>query len=112
MEQSDIDRIDKYYTLTINPKDPSDVGIKIATGLFKDTVIKYGKLKIDHHEGSDDVSAKYEYEFIETPEHLQQSTISNEEGEEFEFMVGEILMKILYEHYQENSGDDNIVIAS
>jgi hypothetical protein len=119
MSPEDIERIGKYYSIVPNPKDPeSGTCIRLDEGLFTDTVIKFGKFALSNPENGteDDVSAKYEYEFIYVPDHIQQSTISDEEGEAFEYMVGEILMKVLYEHYltkeQEKDGDNNLIITS
>ena len=43
----------------------------------------------------------YEYDIIMVPPELEGVEHTDEEGEEFEFMIGEILVKLLWDRYLE-----------
>mgnify|MGYP003143303425 CR=1 FL=1 len=115
MEVEERQRIGEYYSIVPHPDDveSGETLIRIDAGKFKETIIKFGKFKLNANDKDpDNVSASYEYEFVFVPKELQEENVTDEEGQEFEHMVGEILMKILYEYYQEKNGDDNTVIVN
>ena len=104
LNQEDYDRIDGYYALVPHPEHPEDVSqmcVELKTGPFSGTVIKYGKFQVAPPDTEDESTAKYEYDIIMVPPELEGVEHTDEEGEEFEFMIGEILVKMLWDRHQE-----------
>ena len=104
LTKEDYDRIDSYYRMVLHPKHPEDVTqqcIEMMTGPFKCVVYKYGKFQVSPPDTEDESTAKYEYDIIMVPPELEGVEHTDEEGEEFEFMIGEILVKMLWDRHQE-----------
>jgi hypothetical protein len=104
LTKEDYDRIGSYYRMVLHPKHPEDVTqqcIEMMTGPFKGVVYKYGKFQVSPPDTEDESTAKYEYDIIMVPPELEGVEHTDEEGEEFEFMIGEILVKMIWDRYQE-----------
>lgn len=111
LTQEDYDRIDGYYTLVPHPEHPEDVSqmcVELNAGPFKGTVIKYGKFQVAPPDEQGESNAKYEYDVILVPPELQDVEHSDEEGVEFEYMIGEILVKLLWDRYKEESEKEGV----
>ena len=73
----------------------------MMTGPFKGVIYKYGKFQVAPPDAEDESTAKYEYDIIMVPPELEGVEHTDEEGEEFEFMIGEILIKLLWDRYKD-----------
>ena len=104
LTKEDYDRINSYYSLVPHPEHPEDVSqmcVQLNTGPFEGTVIKYGKFQIAPPDYEGESTAKYEYDIVTVPPELQDVEHSDEEGEKFEYMIGEILVKLLWDRHVE-----------
>ena len=104
LTQEDYNRIESYYRLVPHPENPEDVSqqcIEMMTGPFKGVIYKYGKFQVAPPDTEDESTAKYEYDIIMVPPELEGVEHTDEEGEEFEFMIGEILIKLLWDRYKD-----------
>lgn len=103
------EHLENKYMLVPHPFDPVEgkTCIKIIEGPFSDIIYKYGRFKIDNVENEVDVTATYEYDIILVPDELKDKQFTDEEGEQLEFLIGEILMKLLAENYEEISANLN-----
>ena len=104
LTEEDYFRIDTYYRLVPHPEHPDDVTqqcIEMTTGPFKGVIYKYGKFQVAPPDAEDESTAKYEYDIIMVPPELEGVEHTDEEGEEFEFMIGEILIKLLWDRYKD-----------
>jgi hypothetical protein len=102
LTDEDIDRIDKKYRLVPNLEEPDNVNaqvcIEILVGSFKGCILQYGKFKLnDDQEQS--LTANFEYDIIYVPDELKDASFTDEEGEQFEDMVGDILIALLWKNY-------------
>ena len=102
LTDEDIKIIDKQYRLVPNPEEPDNIEaqvcIEILVGSFKGCILKYGKFKLnDDLEQS--LTAHFEYDIIYVPEELKEASFKDEEGEQFEDMVGDILIALLWKNY-------------
>jgi len=106
----DLRRIDQYYKLVPNPnnvEDANDICVQINTGLFEGTILKFGKINLKADE-DDELTANYEYDILYVPDEKQNEDYTDEQGEEFESMIGEILMGFIYKQFKdkEEHGQD------
>ena len=111
LTQEDYDRINSYYNLVPHPDHPEDVSqmcVELKAGPFKGTVIKLGKFQVAPPDEQGESNAKYEYDVILVPPELQGVEHSDEEGVEFEYMIGEILVKLLWDRYKEESEKEGV----
>ena len=103
LTQKDYNRIESYYRLVPHPENPEDVSqqcIEMMTGPFKGVIYKYGKFQVAPPDTEDESTAKYEYDIIMVPPELEGVDHTDEEGEEFEFMLGQIYIYILNEELE------------
>ena len=110
LTKEDYDRIDSYYSLVPHPEFPDEVEqmcVQLKTGPFEGTIIKYGKFQIAPPDEEGESNAKYEYDVVSVPPELQDVEHSDEEGVEFEYMIGEILVKLLWERHIETLKEEN-----
>ena len=111
LTQEDYDRINSYFKLVPHPEHPEDVSqmcVELSTGPFKGTIIKLGKFQLAPPDEQGESNAKYEYDVILVPPELQDVEHSDEEGVEFEYMIGEILVKLLWDRYKETSEKEGV----
>ena len=99
----DLERIKNTYRLVPNPEDPENEDstcIEIKDGPFDKCVLQFGKIQMQNKEGTDDVTPQYEYDIKYVPENISTTEFTDEEGEEFENMIGDILMALIYEQHK------------
>lgn len=106
----DLNNVKEYFTL-VPDHENLDAGlalISITQGTFKDCLVKFLDLKLNDDDlknlndtDTTDVGATFSYEIVSAPEELQENEISDEEGTNFEFLLGQILM-VLVEEYAED----------
>ena len=96
--------IKKTYRLVPDPTDPENgesICIEINEGPFKECVLQFGKVKMKAADETDELTAEYEYDIKYVPEHVKDVEFTDEEGEQFESMIGDILMAMFYEKSKE-----------
>lgn len=71
--------------------------VKILKGPFEGAIVKLLNFKIvEATENEDDmVTAEYSYDITHVPEYLSEKEISDIEGEEFEQLLGDIIIQLL-----------------
>lgn len=94
--------IDEVYRIVPNPKDienpDAQMCIQILKGPFANSIIQYGRFKVKDVENAKDpneVMAEFEYDIVGIPEEIKGVEFTDEQGEEFESMVGDILIDLL-----------------
>jgi len=106
----DFDKISKNYRLVPNPtnmEDANDICVEIRKGDFEGTIIKFGKLNLQATK-DEELTANYEYDILYVPEDKKDIQYTDEQGEEFESMIGDILMSFVYKQFKdkEEHGQD------
>ena len=99
-----------WYIPVSNPADPDDDGlcIQIMQGPFSHVVIKYDNFKMLDKENSDEsLDCNYSYDIVLAPADIGERKISDLEGEEFERLLGEIILELLQEQINDNEIRDN-----
>ena len=103
-KEEDISRIQQTYRLVPNPENPEDknvICVEIKEGPFQNCILQFGKVKMKASDDSDELTAQYEYDIKYVPENIRDEQFTDEAGEEFENMVGDILMAMFYEKANE-----------
>jgi hypothetical protein len=80
-----VDGVD--YTYIVSEKDKNSVHIKLLTGLYKDTVFKYGKVGID--EKDENAYLQFDFDVIESPIKKVAKQL------EFRNYIGDLLLNII-----------------
>jgi hypothetical protein len=95
----------EWFRVVPNPVDETDDGfcIQVLQGPFSHTIYKYVDFKIiDDPETADVESVKcsYSYDIVMSPSDIGERDITQEEGEIFERIIGEVLLELIWEASQ------------
>tara|TARA_A100001201_G_C3991903_1_gene171839 strand:+ start:197 stop:568 length:372 start_codon:yes stop_codon:yes gene_type:complete len=102
-DDENVKEIDKLFRLVPHPQhieDEKKVCVEISEGPFSGTILEFGKFSLNAKE-NEELTADYEYDIIYVPEDKRDVEYTDEEGEEFESMVGDILMSFIYKQFKE-----------
>ena len=95
------EQIQKYYKITPDPDEKNRACIFIERGPFAGITVSFGKFQLAENEEKDgSIKARYEYEMIGIPPDFEGREFTDEEGENFEFMLGQIYIHILNEQLE------------
>ena len=95
------EQIQKYYKITPDPDEKNRACVLIEHGPFAGITVSFGKFQLAENEEKDgSIKARYEYEMIGIPPDFEGREFTDEEGENFEFMLGQIYIHILNEQLE------------
>ena len=95
------EQIQKYYKITPDPDEKNRACVLIEHGPFAGITVSFGKFQLAENEEKDgSIKARYEYEMIGIPPDFEGKEFSDEEGENFEYMLGQIYIHILNEQLE------------
>tara|TARA_B100000686_G_scaffold262049_1_gene275291 strand:- start:3343 stop:3723 length:381 start_codon:yes stop_codon:yes gene_type:complete len=104
--EEDISRIKQTYRLVPDPEDLKAICIEILEGPFENVILQFGKVQMKSvADDSDELTAQYEYDIKYVPENIRDEQFTDKEGEDFENMIGDILMAMFYEKAKELEKD-------
>ena len=104
--EEDISRIKQTYRLVPDPEDLKAICIEILEGPFENVILQFGKVQMKAvADDSDELTAQYEYDIKYVPENIRDEQFTDKEGEDFENMIGDILMAMFYEKAKELEKD-------
>ena len=80
---------------------------RITKGKFKDVIYKYNQFGVNPDPNPDDtLTYKFEYDILEIPEEIVNKKYTDEEGKEFESLIGEILIDVIQENIEMEETED------
>ena len=91
------EQIEKTYQKVPHPynvDDPDDACIEILKGPFRGVIVKYGPFKVSRPDENGDVDSTYEYDVVYVPDTMFENKFTDEQGKEFEYLLGQILIKL------------------
>ena len=89
------------------PEVEDQFAFRISEGKFKDVIYKYNKFGVDEKPNDDGtLTYKFEYDILEIPEEIVNKQYADEEGREFETLIGDILIEVLQENIEVNESED------
>ena len=102
---------DDWFQLVPNPDDPNDKGmcIQILRGPFSHVILKYQNFKTSpdlNEDGS--LTCDYSYDILLAPNSIGEKDLTDEEGQIFEKMLGEILLELLWESAENENRNNDI----
>ncbi len=89
-----------YEVLFDEFTDENLVRIKLTEGKFSGIIYHYNTIKFLEEDGDDSV-LQFEYDVVSTPEGLDVDALTPEDKEEFENIVGDILVEIISKSVEE-----------
>ena len=95
------EQIKNYHSKVPDPEEKDRLCVRIERGPFAGIDVEYGRFQMadeDNKDGS--VKARYEYDMISIPPDLKDKEFSDEEGEKFEYLLGQIFIHILQEEIE------------
>jgi hypothetical protein len=90
------EEIKKYYSKVPDPDDKERLCVRVEKGPFAGIDIAYGRFQMadkDNDDGSSKV--RFEYDMIKIPPDLKDKEFSDEMGDEFESLLGQIYIHVL-----------------
>jgi len=99
----------KWYQIVPNPQNDNDEqqAFRITEGKFQDVIYKYNKFGVNDKPNDDGtLTYKFEYDILEIPEEIVNKQYADEEGREFETLIGDILIEVLQENIEVNESED------
>ena len=99
----------KWYEIVPNPQNDNDEqqAFRIKEGKFQDVIYKYNKFGVNENPNDDGtLTYKFEYDILEIPEEIVNKQYADEEGKEFESLIGEILIDVIQENIEMEETED------
>ena len=96
-----LEEIKNYHSIVPDPEEKDRLCVRIEKGPFAGIDVAYGRFQMadkDNNDGS--VKARYEYDMIKIPPDLKDKEFSDEEGDKFEYLLGQIFIHILHEEIE------------
>ena len=109
MDVSDSKNLKEWYEIVANPQNENDEqqAFRIKKGKFQDVVYKYNRFGLNENPNTDGtLTYKFEYDILEIPEEIVDKKYADEEGKEFEQLIGDILIEVIQENIEVNESED------
>ncbi len=100
----------KWYKMVKNPQNEEDdqFAFVIAKGKFKDVIYKYNRFGlIEPDKEAEELKYRFEYDILEIPEDIREKKYADTEGEEFEKLIGDILIEVIQENIDLNTQEND-----
>ena len=90
------EQIKKYYSKVPDPDDKERLCVRIEKGPFAGIDVAYGRFQMADKDNDDGTSkVRFEYDMIKIPPDLKDKEFSDEEGDTFESLLGQIYIHVL-----------------
>ena len=90
------EEIKKYHSKVPDPDDKERLCVRIAKGPFAGIDVAFGRFQMADKDNDDGTSkVRFEYDMIKIPPDLKDKEFSDEEGDAFESLLGQIYIHVL-----------------
>ena len=90
------EQIKKYHSKVPDPDDKERLCVRIEKGPFAGIDVAYGRFQMPDKDNDDGTSkVRFEYDMIKIPPDLKDKEFSDEEGDAFESLLGQIYIHVL-----------------
>ena len=90
------EEIKKYHSKVPDPDDEERLCVRIEKGTFAGIDVAYGRFQMADKDNDDGTSkVRFEYDMIKIPPDLKDKEFSDEEGDTFESLLGQIYIHVL-----------------
>ena len=91
-----LEQIKKYHSRVPDPDEKERLCVRIERGPFAGIDVAYGRFQLSDKDNDDGTSkVRFEYDMIKIPPDLKDKEFSDEEGDTFESLLGQIYIHIL-----------------
>ena len=91
-----LEQIKKYHSRVPDPDEKERLCVRIERGPFAGIDVAYGRFQLSDKDNDDGTSkVRFEYDMIKIPPDLKDKEFSDEEGDEFESLLGQIYIHVL-----------------
>jgi len=91
-----LEQIKEYHSRVPDPDDKERLCVRIERGPFAGIDIAYGRFQMADKDNDDGTSkVRFEYDMIKIPPDLKDKEFSDEEGDAFESLLGQIYIHVL-----------------
>ena len=91
-----LEQIKKYHSKVPDPDEKERLCVRIEKGPFAGIDIAYGRFQMAEKDNDDGTSkVRFEYDMIKIPPDLTDKEFSDEEGDAFESLLGQIYIHVL-----------------
>jgi len=91
-----LEQIKEYHSRVPDPDDKERLCVRIERGPFAGIDIAYGRFQMADKDNDDGTSkVRFEYDMIKIPPDLTDKEFSDEEGDAFESLLGQIYIHVL-----------------
>lgn len=100
----------EWYKLVKNPQNEDDdqYAFCITKGKFEDVIYKYNRFGLIEPEATEEeLKYRFEYDILEIPEEIREKKYADEEGKEFETLIGDILIEVISENIELDTNEQN-----
>ena len=90
------EQIKKYHSKVPDPDDKERLCVRIEKGSFAGIDVAFGRFQMADKDNDDGTSkVRFEYDMIKIPPDLKDKEFSDEEGDAFESLLGQIYIHVL-----------------
>ena len=90
------EQIKKYYSKVSDPDEKERLCVRVEKGPFAGIDVAFGRFQMADKDNDDGTSkVRFEYDMIKIPPDLKDKEFSDEEGDEFESLLGQIYIHVL-----------------
>jgi len=91
-----LEQIKKYHSRVPDPDEKERLCVRIERGPFAGIDVAFGRFQIADKDNDDGTSkVRFEYDMIKIPPDLKDKEFSDEMGDEFESLLGQIYIHVL-----------------
>ena len=91
-----LEQIKEYHSRVPDPDEKERLCVRIERGPFAGIDIAYGRFQMADKDNDDGTSkVRFEYDMIKIPPDLEDKEFSDEEGDAFESLLGQIYIHVL-----------------
>jgi len=91
-----LEQIKKYHSRVPDPDEKERLCVRIERGPFAGIDVAYGRFQLSDKDNDDGTSkVRFEYDMIKIPPDLKDKEFSDEMGDTFESLLGQIYIHIL-----------------
>ncbi len=96
-----LEQIKKYHSRVPDPDEKDRLCIRIEYGPFAGIDVAYGRFQLSDKENDDGTSkVRFEYDMIKIPPELKDKEFSDEMGDAFESLLGQVYIHVLNEELE------------
>ena len=91
-----LEQIKKYYSKVPDPDEKERLCVRVEKGPFAGIDVAYGRFQMADKDNDDGTSkVRFEYDMIKIPPDLEDKEFTDEIGEAFESLLGQIYIHVL-----------------